>query len=80
MHSEMVIFGDTFSGGFVISRIAARLMPQFAMGPQKCVVLGPIGELMKPLTAVHVERDVLVLPAALDAAVAAAALALCPTV
>lgn len=35
---------------------------------------------MKPLTAVHVERDVLVLPAALDAAVAAAALALCPTV
>lgn len=46
MHSEMVIFGDTFSGGFVISRIAARLMPQFAMGPQKCVVLGPIGELL----------------------------------
>lgn len=46
MHNATVMLGDTFSLGLLMSRMAAKLMPQFATGPQKCVVFGPVGEFL----------------------------------
>lgn len=42
-----VILVEICSGGFYASRIPATTNPQLATGPQKWVVLGPTGELMK---------------------------------
>ena len=41
------MFVDICSGGLFESNIPANTKPQFATGPQKWVVLGPIGELIK---------------------------------
>ena len=37
--------------GFVVCSRPARTKPQFATGPQKCVVFGPVGELMNFIRA-----------------------------
>eukprot|EP00982_Pelagococcus_subviridis_P011245 31072-Pelagococcus_subviridis.AAC.7 len=42
--SAPVMGADTSSGDFVVSFKPARTKPQFATGPQKCVVFGPVGE------------------------------------
>lgn len=38
---------DIYSGGLLESKMPANTKPQLATGPQKWVVLGPTGELMK---------------------------------
>jgi len=43
-HNAAVMFCDSCSAGFDISEIPAITNPQLATGPQKCVVLGPVGE------------------------------------
>jgi hypothetical protein len=53
------------SGGFDMSLRAAREMPQFVTGPQKCEVLGPVGELMK-----RMRTPCVCVPAAADSLVA----------
>ena len=37
--------------GFVVCSRPASTNPQFATGPQKCVVFGPVGELMNFMSA-----------------------------
>lgn len=44
MHMTPVMFGDTNSAGLRVSDNPAITKPQFAMGPQKCVVRTPVGE------------------------------------
>lgn len=44
MHMTPVMFGLITSGPFFMSANPAPTNPQFATGPQKCVVLGPMGE------------------------------------
>lgn len=44
MHITPVMFGETSSAGLRVSERPAITKPQFAMGPQKCVVRGPVGE------------------------------------
>jgi hypothetical protein len=41
------MLGLICSTGFEKSLTAATTRPQFAMGPQKCTVFGPVGEFRK---------------------------------
>ncbi len=49
----LIIISRVKSLGLVVSRVVSRVArtastnPQFATGPQKCVVFGPVGPLMK---------------------------------
>jgi len=52
-----VILPDIISGGLFMSTKPAMTKPQFATGPQKWVVLGPTGLLMKALSAVDMAND-----------------------
>jgi hypothetical protein len=48
------------SGGFFASTIPASTKPQFATGPQKCTVRGPVGE---SISALNLDPSVAALPA-----------------
>ena len=50
MNSVNVIGSEIISGGLFESRIPAMTRPQLAIGPQKCTVFGPTGELIKAIT------------------------------
>ena len=49
----MMIFGVRIlkPHSFLPGRIPEAAKPQFAMGPQKCVVMGPVGELINAASA-----------------------------
>lgn len=47
-----VMLGEIISGGFCVSARPATTKPQFMTGPQKCVVLGPVGELIQAFNPV----------------------------
>ena len=42
---------EIMCSGFVVCSRPASTNPQFATGPQKCVVFGPVGELMNFMSA-----------------------------
>lgn len=46
-----VIGPEIMCSGFVVCSRPASTNPQFATGPQKCVVFGPVGELMNFMSA-----------------------------
>jgi hypothetical protein len=48
------------SGGFFASTIPASTKPQFATGPQKCTVRGPVGE---SISALNLDPSVVAFPA-----------------
>jgi hypothetical protein len=48
------------SGGFFASTIPASTKPQFATGPQKCTVRGPVGE---SISALNLDPSVAAFPA-----------------
>lgn len=50
-HMTPVMLGEMTSGDFWESLRPASTNPQFATGPQKCVVFGPVGELMNAFKA-----------------------------
>ena len=49
--SAPVIGPLIIASGLVVCSRPASTKPQFATGPQKCVVLGPVGELMNFMSA-----------------------------